>query len=102
MNKIAKLLGAVFDRPPPDPHRKARDAAKLLAGARGFAIERVAAGGFNVLPPKDLADSDADPYRGDHFCSSWDAVLIRSQAYAAIQNRAPFKARVRAVVSPND
>ena len=40
--------------------------------------------GFNVWPPKELADTDADELGGDHFADDWDAVLIREKAYAAV------------------
>lgn len=62
-----------------DPQRKAREEAKKLAANRGFEIERLKDGGFNVWPPKDAVK---DNFEGDHFARDWGEVLPMARWYA--------------------
>lgn len=84
MPKLDKLLfRAAFTLPTirKDVHRKARIEAKRLAAARGFEIEKLKDGGFNVWPPKDLAGDDQ--FAGGHYCNDWDEVVAMARVYAA-------------------
>lgn len=83
MRALKKSLNNLFSTPKkraPDNHRKAREAAKPLIQKLGIELEKFREGGFNVWPPKTLADHD-DPFEGDHYANDWDDVLERVQAY---------------------
>ena len=90
MRQLSRALSAAF-RPPaprrPDPHRKSREWAMPVAAEYGIEIERFKpadGGGFNVWPPKKLAQAVGfvDPYEGDHYCHDWDQVESMVRQYA--------------------
>lgn len=81
MRQLNKMLTGIF-KPAPvrgDPHRKAREEARMLAAARGFEIERLKGGGFNVWPPKNIK---TDKFEGDHYANDWEDVLPMARWYA--------------------
>ena len=81
MTTLSKTLSGYF-KPVTvrvDTQRKARNESKKLAASRGFEIERLKEGGFNVWPPKDISK---DEFEGDHFANDWDEVLQKAQWYA--------------------
>lgn len=85
MRVLNALLGNAFKAPKarqPDPYRKSRPEAKRLAAQLGVEIEALRPG-FNVWPPKAIADTDKDEFKGDHYAENWDDVLERVKAYGA-------------------
>lgn len=87
MKTFKQLLAALFakrqpDPPrPPEPHQAEREECRLLAAARGFEIERLMDGGFDVHPPADM--TEPDPFEADHHADDWPEVLVMARAYAA-------------------
>jgi len=83
---LSRALKSIFKAPAPrnpDTQRKAREEAQRLANEHQIEIERLRGGGFNVWPPKGLADS-LDPHSGDHYCCDWSEVVVMVRAYAQL------------------
>lgn len=72
----------------PDPHRKARELAKMTAVAHCIEIEPLpGSSGMNVWPPKGFP-IEGDPFEGDHYAQDWPDALERVQAYVQALARA--------------
>ena len=83
MTNLNQTLGRMSIPPPvrnPDLHRKDRIEAKRLAAERGMEIEKLRDGGWNVWPPKGMADAD-DPFHGDHYCNGWAEIYVMVRTY---------------------
>lgn len=106
MKELQRALRQTF-RPArrPDPHRKARELAKMTALAHGIEIEALqGSAGMNVWPPKGSPIKE-DPFEGDHYVQDWPDALERVQAYvAALAEAMPaclqaLEPRVRALLN---
>lgn len=94
MKSLRRSLGALFTPRAVrrgDPHRKAREKSTRLALQLGVEVERFREGGFNVWPPKGLADEN-DPFAGDHYATDWTEVLEHMQGYATAMRAAEIPA----------
>ena len=83
MKTLQARLGAMFKPTSArmgDPQRKVRELARALAKQLGVEVERLAAGGFNVWPPRGMTDED-DPFAGDQYATDWQEALQHLQAY---------------------
>ena len=86
MKQLSKDLSRIFSAPAPkkpDTQRKHREEAKSLAQKHCIEIEALRPG-FNVWPPASVADTDRDPFAGDHYADDWQEVAVMVKQYAAI------------------
>ena len=90
LKKLERHLTKIFASSKPkklDSFRKEREKAKRMAAEHGIEIERLAEGGMNVWPPSQVADTDRDPFTGDHHAEDWQVALSMVQQYAALAHQ---------------
>lgn len=80
-------MGALLPPPPPPAKvpRKVNPASTKATAARlGIEIDGARHEGWMVYAPPSIADSDADPFEGDHWAGGWVEVKVRVDAYAKL------------------
>jgi hypothetical protein len=87
LRQLEKTLGKMFKAPAKkksDLYRRQREEAKRLAAIHNIEIERMGEGGMNVWAPAAIADTEEDPFYGDHFASNWDEAVEMVKKYAEL------------------
>jgi len=87
LQQLEMSLGKLFNAPAKkkaDLYRRQREEAKRLAALHNIEIEKLVEGGMNVWAPAAIADTEQDPFNGDHFASNWDEAVEMVKKYAEL------------------
>lgn len=87
LQQLERSLGKLFNAPAKkkaDLYRRQREEAKRLAALHKIEIEKMAGSGMNVWAPAAIADTEQDPFNGDHFAGDWGEALEMVKKYAEL------------------